>query len=137
MKQVVKETLGLPEQYDRDLADSVLEVSVRANEGAAEALLEGGEEMSGALLELVEPLIQKRELEAKKEGISQGISQGFSQGISQGISQGFSQGINQGISQGIRGFRSLGHSNQEIKSVLTIQYGLTEEAAEKYLQSVK
>lgn len=129
MKQLFQETLRLPKQYDRDLAESVLEVSVRANEGAAEALLEGGEEMSGALLELVNPLIQ----EAKEEGISQGIQQGINQGINQGIRQ----GISQGISQGIRGFRSLGHSDQEIKRVLMIQYGLTEKDAEEYLRTVR
>ena len=69
--------------------------------------------MNDALMELVEPLIQKREQQAARETKSQGIS------------------------QGIRGFRSLGHSDQEIKRVLMAQYGLTEKDAEKYLRSVK
>ena len=121
MARLFESAVGLSEQYDRELVDSVLEVSVRANGEAMEALLEGGEDMSGALMELVEPLIQKREQQAAREAKSQGIS----------------QGINQGISQGIRGFRSLGHSDQEIKRVLMVQYGLTEKVAEEYLRSVK
>lgn len=79
MRRLFEYAVRLGGKYDRELVDSVLEVSIRANEAAAEALLEEGEEMSGALLELVEPLIQKRERDAWNNGKDQGLSRGITQ----------------------------------------------------------
>ncbi len=77
----------------------------------AALLLEGGEEMSGALLELMEPVIQ-REVDKERE---------------------------QWISQGIRGtvsiLRNMKIDDHEIKSGIMEQYHLSEKAAEEYLRS--
>ena len=71
--------------------------------------------MSGALLELMEPLIRQKEAEAWEKGNRQGASQG--------------------IQRAVCALRSLGHSDKEIKNVLIIQYDLPEETAEEYLVS--
>ena len=98
--------MQLTEEYDQELADSVLDVSVQANGNVAEELLKGGD-MSGALLELMEPVIQKREQQA----------------------------ISQGIQGTICILRDVGIDDQEIKRRIMGQYNLSEEVAAKYLIS--
>ncbi len=86
----------------------MLDVIIRANEKTAE-LLEGGEEISGALLELMEPVIRKEEAK----------------------SQGFGQGIRGTVSI----LRNMKIDDCEIKSGIMEQYHLTEKAAEEYMCS--
>lgn len=58
---------GLTQKVDRELADAVLEVSVRANQEIVDEL-KGDEAMCQALLEIMEPEISKIVGEARKEG---------------------------------------------------------------------
>ncbi len=144
MKELIGQVGSLTEKWERELADSVLEVSVRANRETMEELRRD-EGMCQALLEIMKPEIneiveaeaRKREQRGLSQGISQGFSQGVSQGLIQGISQGISQGLSQGLSQGIRGtvraVRSLGHGDLEIKKIIMEQYGLSDEEAGEYL----
>ena len=113
MKRLFEYAVRLSGKYDRELVDSVLDVSVRANKKAVELLLEGGEEMSGALLELMEPVIQREVDKARSQGISQGIRGTVSI------------------------FRDMGIDDQEIKRRIIGQYHLSEEDAEEYMQSVQ
>lgn len=95
-------------KMDREFADSVLEVSVKANKQLVEKLM-GDDVMSEALLEIMEPIILEREKKAKNEGIEQGII------------------------YLVDAFRDLGHNDAEIIKVVMTKYGLTEEKARKYL----
>ena len=125
MRRLFEYAMRLGGKYDRELVDSVLEISIRANEAAAEALLEEGEEMSGALLELVEPLIQKRERDA------------WNNGKNQGLSRGITQGITQGIHGSVCILRDMGLDDREIKRRIMGQYNLSEKTAEEYLTENK
>lgn len=66
MRGLLEKIDGLTQKLDRELADSVLEVSIRANRQIVEEL-RGDESMCQALLEIMEPEIKEiRELEVRK-----------------------------------------------------------------------
>lgn len=66
MKELLERIGNLIQKFDKELADSVLEVSVRANKQVIEEL-RGDESMCQALLEIMEPEINKMvEVETKK-----------------------------------------------------------------------
>lgn len=58
MKELLEKIGGLTQKFDRELADSVLEVSIKANRQVVEEL-RGDESMCQALLEIMEPEINK------------------------------------------------------------------------------
>ena len=58
----------MTEKADRELADSVLEVSISANRTIVEELI-GDESMYEALMEIMEPRIKQREDAIMKKGI--------------------------------------------------------------------
>lgn len=58
LKALLERTDGLTQKLDRELADAVLEVSIRANKEIVEEL-RGDERMCQALLEIMEPEIHK------------------------------------------------------------------------------
>ena len=58
MKELLEKIDSLTQKFDRELADSVLEVSVKANKQIVEEL-KGDESMCQALLEIMEPEISK------------------------------------------------------------------------------
>lgn len=112
MRRLLTDASRLRGKMDREFADSVLEVSVKANKELVEKLM-GDDVMSEALLGIMEPIILEREKKAKNEGIEQGIEQG--------------------IVYLVDAFRDLGHDDTEIVKVVMTKYGLTEEKARKYL----
>ena len=104
MKKLIYKTRKFTSEHKRELANSVIDVALRANKALLEEL-RGDDEMSGLLLELAEPLIQERERNAEIKGIFRTVD----------------------------ALRSLNHNNDEIKLVIMKSYDLSEEAAEKYL----
>jgi len=66
MRELLERIEGLTQNVDRELADAVLEVSVRANQKIVDEL-KGDESMCQALLEIMEPEINKIVGEARKE----------------------------------------------------------------------
>ena len=139
-KQDLEELLGrireLKGKEEKEMADSVLEVSIGANRGAMEELI-GDESMYETLMEMMEPRLQVIFQERENAGIQKGMRQGMQQGIQQGMQQGIQQGMQQGMRQGIKGtvdiLRELGHGDEEIKIRIMEKYDLKEEAAEEYL----
>lgn len=105
MQELVKNIRKLTEKEDKELADSVLQVSIEANRQIVDEMM-GDDSMCEALMEIMEPQLLQRE----KVGLSKGI---------------------QGTVDTLREF---GHADFEIKSAIIRKYGLTEEEAEKYLQ---
>ena len=107
------------------MADSVLEVSVKANKQIINKLM-GDENMCNALMEIMEPKI-KELMEPKMEEIrKESQLQGLREGRREGLKEGRIQGI-------IEALRDLKHSDSEIKSILIKQYSLTEEELNNFL----
>ncbi len=66
MQELLERINNLTHKFDRELADSVLEVSIKANQAVVEEL-RGDESMCQALLEIMESEINKIAVEAAKE----------------------------------------------------------------------
>ena len=111
-KQQLKELLERIElvdsKLDRELADAVLEVAIKANWKIAQEL-RGDGNMCQALMELMEPEINKI-----KETVREETTQ-------------------QGIKNAIAALKASGHTNDAIKNFLIMAYGITQNDAEKYL----
>lgn len=95
---------SLTEKQDRELADSVLEVSIGANSKIVEELL-GDESMCETLMEIMEPQIQLREKAALKKGIQVTV----------------------------KSLKDFGISEEDIRKVIIKNYGLSERDVEEYL----
>ena len=119
MTELLKKIRQLTGKNDRELADSVLEVSIGANRQIVEEL-KGDASMCQALMEIMEPQLLLRDEEKISEGLQQGIQQGLQQGLQQGI-----QGA-------IDMLRKFGHGDAEIKETIMEEYGLSAEEAEGY-----
>ena len=128
MRRLLTDTSRLKGKLDKEFADSVLEVCLRANEQMIEKL-KGDDIMSEALLEIMEPIIEpiiaerERMLEIKirKEGKAEGKAEGKK------------EGIHEGIKGSVLLLRSLGHDNDVIRTAIISQYHLSDEEADQYL----
>ena len=132
MEELLKRISRLTEQGDRELADSVLEVSAQVNREVLEEL-KGDDNMSEALLDIfmpiVEPLIEARIeplIEARMEPL-----------IETRVEEGKKQGKKEGKKEGIQGtvdvLRDLGHGDIEISEIIQKKYGLTNEEVAEYI----
>lgn len=108
MKKLLEAVRQLTEKYDRELADSILEVSIQANEQIIEKLM-GDENMSQVLLEIMEPIIEPQ-LRLREE-----------------------VGLKKGIQGTVSVLRNLGHSDAEIEKVIQQQYALSSEEVSEYM----
>ncbi len=106
IRRMMDERNHLIEKADRELADSVLEVSISANRKIVEELI-GDESMYEALMEIMEPKIKQREDAIIKKGI-------------------------QGTVDTMRNF---GHKDAEIKTAIIRRYNLPLEEAEDYIRN--
>lgn len=112
MRRLFRKTSRLEGKFDKELADSVLEVSVKANKQLVEKL-RGDDDMSQALLEIMKPVLLEREKQAETRAKKEGIKEG--------------------IKGSVNVLRALGHGNNEIKTVIMEQYHLSEEETAEYL----
>jgi len=104
MKKLLEKVNSITEKFDRELADSVLEVSINANKQIIEGL-RGDDSMCQALLEIMEPEINKI-VEAK---------------------------IQKSILNAVKSFRDLGADDEKIREILMKNYELTSKEAAMYL----
>lgn len=112
MRELLERIHGLTQKFDRELAESVLEVSIGANWKIVEEL-RGDGSMCKALLELMEPEINKIvEMEVQKEREKES---------------------QKSIVNAVRSFRDLGADNKRIQEILVKNYELTPEEAAAYL----
>lgn len=111
-KQQLKDLLVKVESFhtklDRELADAVLGVAIKANWQTAQEL-RGDGNMCEALMELMEPEINKI-----KESVREETTQ-------------------QGIKNAVTALKNSGHTNDAIKNFLVMAYSITQSEAEKYL----
>ena len=75
MRELLERIGGLSRKYDKELADSVLEVSIRANKQIIEEM-RGDESMCDALLEIMRPEVEKITKEIAKESEKKGKEKG-------------------------------------------------------------
>ena len=108
MKALLERIDTLTQKIDRELADSVLEVSIRANRKMVEEL-RGDGNMCQALLEIMEPEIMKIKEEVRQETRQETIL------------------------CAVEGFRDLGTGDDKIREILKKKYGFSDEEAEEYL----
>ncbi len=116
MAELLKRISRLTEKGDRELADSVLEVSAQVNIQVLEEL-KGDGSVSEALLEIIEPLIEPqillREEAAKKTG--------------------WEEGLEKGIQGTVDVLHDLGHEDAEIRQIIRKKYGLSDGEAAEYI----
>ena len=119
-KQQLKDLLLKVESFhtklDRELAEAVLGVAIRANWRVAQEL-RGDGNMCEALMELMEPEINK---------IRENVREETTQQVTQQVTQ-------QGIKNAIAALKTSGHTNDAIKNFLVMAYSITQSEAEKYL----
>ena len=106
IQKMMAERNHMTEKADRELADSVLEVSISANRTIVEELI-GDESMYEALMEIMEPRIKQREDAIMKKGIQDTVDT----------------------------LRDFGHKDAEIKTAIIKRYNLSLEEAEDYIQN--
>ncbi len=115
-KQDMRELLGcidsLTEKSDRELADAVLEISVRANQKIVDEL-KGENSMCQALLEIMEPEINKIVEEAVHEAVH--------------------EVTRKSVLGTVESLRDFGIDDKQIKEAIMKNYNLSSEEAEGYL----
>ncbi len=105
MQELVENIRKLTEKEDKELADSVLQVSIEANRQIVDEMM-GDDGMCEALMEIMEPQLMQREKAGQRVGKIQGT---------------------------VETMRELGHNDYEISTMLIRRFGLSEEEVEKYL----
>ena len=108
MRELLEQISNLTHKFDKELADSVLEVSIRANRQVVEEL-RGGDKMCKALLEIMEPEINKMVDKIRADDARNLII------------------------RSVRSFRDLGASDERIQEILMKNYELSSEEAAAYL----
>ncbi|MCM1256887.1 MAG: hypothetical protein NC307_03445 [Roseburia sp.] len=132
MKAILEKASQLIGKEEREYADSILEVTVRANMEIIEEL-RGDENMCQALMEIMEPEIRLIKEEGLRTGREEGLRTGREEGRKEGQKEGRKEGRKEGILGTVKVLRNLGQSSPEIKSVLMETYGLSETEADDYL----
>ena len=79
VKLLLKRVSGLTGEFDQQMADSVLKVSIDANKQLIREMMED-ESMYESLMELMEPRLLLRDKTKMEEGMRQGMQQGMQQG---------------------------------------------------------
>lgn len=116
MRTLLERIDTLTQKVDRELADSVLEVSIRANRKMVEEL-RGDGNMCQALLEIMEPEIMKI-----KEEVREKTKQETRR-----------ETMRETILCAVEGFRDLGANDDRIMEILKKNYDFSDEEAEEYL----
>ena len=110
LRDLLEKISHITEKNDREMANSILEVSIEANQQMVEGL-RGDDSMFETLMEIMEPRIDEIRKKERKEERKEGIQ------------------------STINILRRLKHKDPEIKSEIMKQYQLTEEEASVYLRS--
>lgn len=136
MEELLKRISRLTEQGDRELADSVLQVSAQVNREVLEEL-KGDDNMSEALLEIfmpiIEPLIEARIEADIKTRVEAGIETQMLLVKETVAKEALREGKKEGIQGTVDVLRDLGHGDIEIKQIIQKKYGLTDEELAEYI----
>ena len=116
IRKLLEERKHMTEVYEKEMADSVLEVALEANQRILEEW-KGDEDMFESLMEMMEPQLQLREERIRRESMEKGMEKGI-------------RGM-------VRALREFGIGEAEIKAALIKNYGLSETEANKFLHRQK
>ena len=141
MEELLKRISLLTEQGDREMADSVLEVSAQVNWQKFYEL-RGDGSMSEALLEMfmpiVEPLVEARIepiIEARVEKRMEPIIEARVEARMEPIIEArvLKRGLKKGIHGTVEVLRDLGHEDTEIRKIIQKKYDLSDEETAEYV----
>ena len=124
---------SLQEKLDRNLMDSVLEVSVQANEARIKEW-KGDDNMCQALLEIMGPELKKMMEPEIRERLEPEIQERMEESKTEGKREGRKEGITQGIQNLILTLQELNLDRDKIEEILLKRYLLTKEELAQYLQ---
>lgn len=147
---------ALKSAFDKELADSVLEISVRANEQIVNEL-RGDDLMCQALLEIMEPEINKIK-KSLEESITQSVTESVTKSVTESVTKSVTQSVTQSVTESVtedvtrsvtesvtksvteskivsavRSFRDFGISTVQIKEALIKHFQLSPAEADSYL----
>ena len=125
MEELLTRISRLTEQGDRELADSVLEVSAQVNWEMLEEL-RGDGSMSEALLEMFMPIVEPL-VEARMEPIIEARVEARIE------SRVLKEGLKKGIQGTVEVLRDLGHEDGEIRRIIQKKYDLSDEETAEYV----
>ena len=143
-QRVLELTKNLTESGERNFADSVLTVMLKANKQMLYKW-KGAENMFEILMEIMEPQIEAMLKEEREKAIAIGEQTGEQRGIRIGEQTGEQRGIRIGEQNGIRigerigilatinSLRNFGHSDADIKPEIMKNYRLSSAEADGYL----
>lgn len=126
MRELLEKISGLSQKFDKELADSVLEVSIRANKEIMEEL-RGDESMCEALLEIMRPEVEVITREITKEIARESEKKGKAEGRIEGRAEGRAAEI---VETGYE----FGLSEDNILERLQKKLDISFEAAQEYLE---
>ena len=133
MEELLNRISRLTEQGDRELADSVLEVSAQVNREVLEEL-KGDDNVSEALLEIMQPLIEPLIATRVEAGIEAGIEAQMLLVKEAVAKEALKEGKKEGIQGTVDVLRDLGHGDIEIRQIIQKKYGFTDEEVAEYIQ---
>ena len=113
LQDILEKVRQMTEKNDREMADSVLEVSIGANRHIVDEL-RGDDSMFETLMEIMEPKITEIRKKDREEYLQVGKQEG--------------------IRGAVEMLRNLKYQDSKIKSEIIKQYGLTEDEADRYLR---
>ncbi len=103
MRELMERVYSLTDKYERELADSVLEVSVRANKHIA-GELRGEGKMCQALLELMEPEIDKivgKERERVTREVTQVVTREVTREVTEEVTEKVTKKVTKNVAEGM------------------------------------
>ena len=124
MRELLEKIEKLDLKFDRELADSVLQMSVSANKQVVEEL-RGDENMCQALLEIMEPEINKIKAEVTKE-VTREVTKEVTREVTKEVTK-------EGINNTILALRECGQAEDTIKQIISKAYHISFQEAENYL----
>ena len=132
MRELLEKIEKLDLTFDRELADSVLQVSVSANKQIVEEL-RGDENMCQALLEIMEPEINKIKAEVTKE-VTREVTKEVTREVTKEVTREVTKEVTkEGINNTILALRECGQAEDIIKQIISKAYHISFQEAEDYL----
>ena len=124
MRNLLEKIEAMNQKQDRELADSVLQVSISANKQVVEEL-RGDETMCQALLEIMEPEINKIKADLR-EKVTEEVTREVTKEVTREAKM-------KGIKSIVAVLRDCGQGDMEIIKAIVKEYGVTSDEAADYL----
>ena len=122
LRKILDKAAQITDQREKQLADSVLQVCITANQNIADELKkEEGNVMCQALLDLMEPEITQIRNQVREEAHREGHEEGMKEGIREGIKE----GIKEGIILTVKSLRDFGKADEDIKAIIIKNFQLS------------